>query len=225
MFRPGPEKWGIRQLTFHVFPELITNLDNRVDNWSVMISPFEAEFDSGDIFEIRVSPQFERLPFPFPISREVTVPEGSYRFTRYGVGVETATKRPWVVNFEADFGSFYNGTRRDLEFDLTLKPSQHLLLGLRAERADVSLLQGDFVTQLFALQADYNFSPNISWSNLVQYDNESRILGFQTRFRWILKPGNDLFLVLNRGWFKTYENDYVSVFDRGTIKLQYTFRF
>ena len=225
MFRPRPEKWGIRQLTFHVFPELITNLDNRVDNWSVMISPFEAEFDSGDIFEIRVSPQFERLPFPFPISREVTVPEGSYRFTRYGVGVETATKRPWVVNFEADFGSFYNGTRRDLEFDLTLKPSQHLLLGLRAERADVSLLQGDFVTQLFALQADYNFSPNISWSNLVQYDNESRILGFQTRFRWILKPGNDLFLVLNRGWFKTYENDYVSVFDRGTIKLQYTFRF
>jgi hypothetical protein len=139
--------------------------------------------------------------------------------------VETATKRPWVVNFEADFGSFYNGTSKNLEFELTLKPSRHMLLGLRAERADVSLLQGDFITQLFALQANYNFSPNISWSNLVQYDNESRILGFQTRFRWILKPGNDLFLVLNRGWFKTYENDYVSIFDRGTIKLQYTFRF
>ena len=225
MFRPRPEKWGIRQLTFHAFPELITDLNNRVDNWRVFITPFEAEFDSGDIFEIQISPQFERLPFPFPISRDVTVPEGSYRFTRYGISVETATKRPWVVNFEADFGSFYNGTSKNLEFELTLKPSRHMLLGLRAERADVSLLQGDFVTQLFALQANYNFSPNISWSNLVQYDNESRILGFQTRFRWILKPGNDLFLVLNRGWFKTYENDYVSIFDRGTIKLQYTFRF
>ncbi len=225
MFRPRPEIAGIRQFTFHAFPELITDLNNRVDTWRVFITPFEVEFDSGDIFETRVSPQFERLPFPFPISRDVIVPAGSYRYTRYGVSVETATKRPWVVNFEADFGSFYNGTRRDLEFELTLKPSQHLLLGLRAERADVSLLQGDFVTQLFALQADYNFSPNISWANLVQYDNESRILGFQTRFRWILKPGNDLFLVLNRGWFKTFENDYVSIFDRGTIKLQYTFRF
>jgi hypothetical protein len=94
---------------------------------------------------------------------------------------------------------------------MTLKPGHHLLLGLRAERADVDLKQGSFYKQLFGFQADYNFSPNVSWANLVQYDNESRILGFQTRFRWILKPGNDLFLVLNRGWFRTYERTYVSL--------------
>jgi hypothetical protein len=225
MFRPRPEKAGIRQITFHAFPELITNLDNRVDNWRVDISPFEVEFNSGDIFEFQILPEFERLPFSFPISRNVTVPAGSYRFTRYGVSVETATKRPWVVIFDANFGNFYNGTRRDLEFDLKLKPGHHLLLGLGAVRADVDLVQGKFFTQLFSLQADYNFSPNVSWANLVQYDTESRILGFQTRFRWILQPGNDLFLVLNRGWYKTYEQDYVSNFDRGTVKLQYTFRF
>jgi hypothetical protein len=108
---------------------------------------------------------------------------------------------------------------------LTLKPSHHLSLGLRTERADVELARGKFFTQLFSLRASYNFSPNVSWANLVQYDNESRILGFQTRFRWILKPGNDLFLVLNRGWFRTLEHDYISSFDRGTIKMQYTFRF
>jgi hypothetical protein len=89
----------------------------------------------------------------------------------------------------------------------------------------VHLLQGDFFTQLFSLQADYHFTPNISWANLVQYDNESRILGFQSRFRWILKPGSDLFLVLNRGWERTFEHDYVSSFNRGTAKLQYNFRF
>jgi hypothetical protein len=225
MFRPRPEKAGMRQLTFHAFPELITNLENRIDNWRVDISPFEVEFNSGDMFEFQVIPQFERLPFAFPISRDVTVPEGSYQFTRYGVSVESATKRPWVVNYETSFGDFYNGTRRDIVFGLTLKPSHHLLFGLRAERADVKLEQGNFFTQLFSIQANYNFSPNISWANLVQYDNESRMLGFQTRFRWILQPGNDLFLVMNRGWFKTYEHDYVSSFDRGTIKLQYTFRF
>ncbi len=225
MFRPRPEKAGIRQLTFHVFPEVITNLDNRIDNWSVAISPFEVELNSGDLFEFEVSPKFERLPFAFPISRNVTIPEGSYQFTRYGIRAETATKRPWVVNFEAFFGGFYNGTSRELEFEFALKPSHHLLLGLRAERTDVSLMQGDFFTQIFSVQADYNFSPNVSWANLVQYDNNSRILGFQTRFRWIIKPGSDLFLVLNRGWFRTFEQDYIPSFDRGTIKLQYTFRF
>jgi hypothetical protein len=225
MFRPRPEKAGIRQITFHAFPELITDLNNRVDNWRVDISPFEVEFDSGDLFEIEVSPQFERLPFAFPISRNITVPIGSYQFTRYGIRLESATKRRWVFNTDAFFGDFYSGTSRELELGLTIKPSQHLLLGLRAERADVELKQGKFFKQLFSLQTDYNFSPNVSWANLVQYDNESRILGFQTRFRWILTPGSDLFLVLNRGWFKTYESDYVSQFDRGTAKLQCTFRF
>jgi hypothetical protein len=225
MFRPRPEKAGIRQLTFHAFPEVITDLHNRVDNWRVDISPFEVELNSGDLFEFEVSPQFERLPFAFPISRGVTVPAGAYRFTRYGTRIETATKRPWVVNIEAYFGNFYNGTRRDLEMEITLKPSHHLLLGLGAVRSDVSLVQGKFFLQIFSLQANYNFSPNISWANLVQYDNESRILGFQTRFRWILQPGNDLFLVLNRGWERTLDRRYISSFDRGTVKLQYTFRF
>jgi hypothetical protein len=225
MFRPRPEKAGMRQITFHAFPEVITDLNNRVDNWRVDISPFEVEFDSGDLFEIQFIPQFERLPFAFPISRNVTVPMGSFQFNRYGISVETATKRPWVLNFESEFGDFYNGTRRDIQLGLTLKPNHHLLLGIRAERADVDLLQGKFFTQLFSLQANYNFSPNVSWANLVQYDSESRILGFQTRFRWILTPGSDLFLVLNRGWRKTFENSYISEFDRGTAKLQYTFRF
>jgi hypothetical protein len=31
--------------------------------------------------------------------------------------------------------------------------------------------------------------------------------------------------VLNRGWKRTFEPDYIPSFDRGTVKLQYTFRF
>ena len=225
MFRPRPEKGGFRQITFHAFPEIITNLDNRVESWFVAISPFEVELDSGDMFEIGVMPQFERLTYEFPISRDVTIPMGEYRFTRYGASIATATKRRWVINFEAEFGNFYSGTRRDLNIELLLKPSSHLLLGLKAERADIDLEEGKFFTQLFSARADINFSPNATWANIVQYDNESRMLGFQTRFRWIIQPGNDLFLILNRGWEKDLDRRYVSVFDRGTAKLQYTFRF
>ncbi|MDR0311052.1 MAG: hydrolase, partial [Acidobacteriota bacterium] len=99
------------------------------------------------------------------------------------------------------------------------------LLGFRAERNDVDLEEGKFFTQIFDARADINFSPNVSWANRVQYDSSSRVLGFQTRFRWIIQPGSDLFLILNRGWEKSPDQRYVSVFDRGTAKLQYTFRF
>ena len=108
---------------------------------------------------------------------------------------------------------------------MTLKPSTHLAFELKGERNDVTLPQGRFYTQIVSLRADCSFSPNISWANLVQYDNESRMLGFQSRFRWILKPGSDIFLVITRGWYRTFERDFISNFDRLTAKVQYTFRF
>jgi hypothetical protein len=225
LYRHRPENSFIQFLSFQVFPELITDMDNRVDNWSSRVTALEWQLNSGDAGEINIIPAFERLPYPFEISRGIIVPPGSYQTMRYNVMLRSAAKRPWVANLTLAGGGFYNGDRRDLALDLTLKPNGHLLLGLKAERSDVHLLQGDFFTQLFSLQADYHFTPNISWANLVQYDNESRILGFQSRFRWILKPGSDLFLVLNRGWERTFEHDYVSSFNRGTAKLQYNFRF
>ena len=88
----------------------------------------------------------------------------------------------------------------------------------------MTLAGGAFSTLVHTARVDYNFTPNVSWANLVQYDNESRIAGVQSRFRWILKPGNDLFLVLNRGWFRAFDGEYERTFNRESVKLQYTFR-
>jgi hypothetical protein len=112
-----------------------------------------------------------------------------------------------------------------LRVEMVIHNPEEFKVRMKVARNDVRLVQGKFFTQLFSVQADYNFSPDISWSNLIQYDNESRLLGFQSRFRWIIKPGSDLFLVLNRGWERTFEHDYISSYNRGTIKLQYNFRF
>ena len=138
--------------------------------------------------------------------------------------VNTATKRPWVVDFLWSWGEFYNGTRQQLQLGLKLKPNTHFMLSVSSERNDISLKQGDFFTQIFAIRADYNFSPNVSWANLVQYDNGSRIMGVQSRFRWILKPGNDVFFVINRGWYRDLDATYLPRFDKGSLKFQYTFR-
>ena len=224
-FRPRPERFGIRQFFFEFRPEIITNLDNVVENWRIFTAPLNLETESGEHVEFNYVPEFERLDAPFEINPGIIIPAGSYEWNRFAAEVSTASKRKWVVEFGWGWGGFYNGHRRLLEAGLTLKPNTHLLFAVRGERNDVSLLQGKFYTQIVSLRADCNFSPNVTWANLVQYDNESRILGFQSRFRWTLKPGNDLFLVLNRGWYRTFDGDYLMSFDRATAKLQYTFRF
>jgi len=225
-FQPRPERWGIRQFFFEFRPTYITNLDNRLENWRVFTAPFNTRTESGEHLEWNYIPEFEHLDGPFEIATGVIIPPGSYQWTRFRAEANTATKRPWVVDAALWWGGFYNGTRRQIEFGVTLKPNTHVALSVQTERNDVALPQGTFYTQVITGRADYNFSADVSWANLVQYDNESRIAGLQSRFRWILQPGNDLFLVLNRGWVRTLDdNRFEPSFDRGSAKLQYTFRF
>jgi hypothetical protein len=224
-FMPRPRRLGVRQLSFELRPEYITDLDGRVEQWEIDITPLGVRTDSGDQFEVDYAPQFERLPASFEIEDGVVVPAGSYTTHRYGFGFETASKRPWVVEASASWGGFYDGSLRELEIDLELKPSTHLALEAGFERNQVELPQGTFTTHTLSFRLDYNFSPNVSWANLVQYDNDSRILGIQSRFRLILRPGNDLFVVLNRGWERRERDGaYLPSFDKGSLKLQYTFR-
>jgi hypothetical protein len=224
-FMPRPERWGIRQFRFELEPVVVTDLRNIVQTWDVSTSPFNAELESGDSFEFKVMAQYERLTEPFEIVDGVVIPAASFRMTRWGAQVETADKRPWVARVEFTWGDFYGGTRRELQLGLTLKPSTHVQVGVELEQNHVTLRQGTFQTHVVSVQADYNFSTNVSWANLVQYDSESRIMGVQSRFRWILRPGNDLFIVLNRGWYKRELDDrYLPSFDKGSVKLQYTFR-
>jgi hypothetical protein len=224
-FRPRPERWHIRQLGFELDGEVIADLNNIVENWSVSLTPVNVEMESGDQIQFSLRPEFERLPEPFEIGEGIVLPPGSYRWHRYEIEAQTASKRVWVLQSNFSWGSFYDGTRRQIAMGITLKPSTHFVFGLESERNHIDLKQGRFYTQLFSVQGNFNLSPNLSLANLVQYDNESRIFGFQSRFRWILKPGNDLFLVLNRGWYRTFDHNYISTFDRGTVKLAYTFRF
>jgi hypothetical protein len=224
-FSPRPEKWGIRKLGFELSGDIIADLDNVVENWSASITPFSIEMDSGDQVQFNISREFERLPEPFEIFEGVVLLPGSYCWNRYGLELETASKRFWVFQSNLGWGSFYDGTRRSVGVGLTLKPSTHFNLGLESEWNDIDVKEGSFITRLYSVRGDINFSPNMSWANLVQYDNESRELGFQSRFRWIIKPGNDLFVVLNRGWYRSFDHDYITTFDRATVKLAYTFRF
>ncbi|HKW50901.1 MAG TPA: DUF5916 domain-containing protein, partial [Candidatus Eisenbacteria bacterium] len=177
-FQPRPERFGIRQFFFEVEPSLITNLHGVVENWRVFTAPFNVRTESGEHLEWNYIPTFERLDAPFEVQPSIVIPPGSYRTTRYRTEVNTATKRPWVVDFAFRWGGFYQGTLRQYQPVLTLKPSMHLAIVLKMERDEGSLPQGDFVTQIYSGRLDYNFSPNLTWSNLAQYDSPSRILGF-----------------------------------------------
>lgn len=189
-------------------------------------APVNLRTESGEHIEWNYIPAFERLDQPFEISPGVVIQPGSYRWTRYRTEVNTATKRPWVIDAAVWWGGFYGGTLEQIELGATLKPSRHVALSVQGGRNIVALPEGSFRTDVLTVKADWNVTANLSWANLAQYDSESRLAGLQSRFRWILQPGNDLFLIVNRGWRRPLdESGFEPVFDRASAKLQYTVRF
>jgi hypothetical protein len=90
------------------------------------------------------------------------------------------------------------------------------------------LPQGSFVQRLWQMQGAYAWNPNLVLSSFIQYDTESQNVGTNTRLRWTIKPGNDLFIVWNRGWQRLVlsprETSIVPQSDVVAVKLRWTFR-
>jgi hypothetical protein len=227
-FNPRPKKFlNVRQM-FNEFAFTLyrRNDFDKVESWRLFTAPLNWEFNTGDRVEFNWVPTFERLFVPFEIADGVTLPAGGYRFTRYRAEVETAPKRPVQAFVTWWFGSYFSGRANEFEAEVLYKPNPHLQLGVTAEQTFARLPQGNFVARIWALRADYAFSPFFTVANFIQYDNESRNVGLQSRLRWILKPGNDLFLVFNQGWEQELGGlTFRRVGTRVTGKVQYTFRF
>ncbi|MGH7487656.1 MAG: hypothetical protein ACREMY_18935 [bacterium] len=50
-FRSRPERWGIRQFFFEANPVVVTNLQNRLESWSVITAPVNLRTESGEHVE------------------------------------------------------------------------------------------------------------------------------------------------------------------------------
>ena len=88
---------------------------------------------------------------------------------------------------------------------------------------EVSLREGRFTTRVWTSDVNTQFSPFVSLVNRIQFDSVTRQLGWQARFRWITKPGNDIFLVYTRNW--TDRTTLQTLDQKGTIKIVRTIRF
>ncbi|MBI1956094.1 MAG: carbohydrate binding family 9 domain-containing protein [Acidobacteria bacterium] len=229
VYGPRPRNFlNVRRMLHEFFFTRYTRLDHgRVESWRFQIAPLLWDFNSGDHIEFNYAPVFERLFEPDEISDGVILPPGDYSFTRWRLEAFTASKRALEVRVTWWFGTYWSGHADEIRTILNWKVAPHFQASLDANQTFARLKEGTFVARLFTLRLNYSLSPFISISNFVQYDNDSRNLGWQTRFRWILKAGNDIFMTVNQGWQQESEGGlHFRVSDRKlAAKVQYTLRF
>jgi hypothetical protein len=138
--------------------------------------------------------------------------------------LRSAQRRNLFASLGYRWGDFYNGDRRDVVLSMGYKVSVPLFLGLDLNRNRVTLADGRFSTNVSRVNANLLISPNLTVYNYLQYDNLSRALGWQSRLRWILTPGNEILVAWNSRWLEPLERHELTE-SSARIKLRYNRRF
>lgn len=225
-FAPRPKNSSVlRQFAMQAFLENYFDTHGKLIERNSRFTPIDLQFQSGDTASFSVTPSYEFLPQDFEISTGIVLPAGSdYHYTRYSFSFNTANRRKISASGTASLGAFYSGHRRELSASLNLRPRRGVLASFTGDFNRVELAEGNFSTKVLRAIVNTQFSPFISISNNIQFDSVSRVLGWQSRFRWIVKPGNDIYIV----WLNDSVDDGTkrTTLDRTVAaKIVYTYRF
>ena len=220
----------VRQMVNESLNTLVTDLGGRWESYRLFAAPVNWRLESGDRFEINVNPTGERLTAPFEIADGVVIPPGSYHWYRYRLEGGFAPKRKLSGQATYWFGRFYTGKLNELILTGAWKPSPLFIVEVNATRNEGRLPQGDFTQQVVGSRFRFNVSSNLQLNSYVQYDDDSKLVGTNTRLRWHFSPVGDLFVVYNHNVRELLDSFLVRRgygFDSNQllVKLQYAFRY
>ncbi len=222
---PRPERWNIRQVRIGFGYTHFRNLIHQAtETRTIEITPFEFELNQGQRIEYQIEPSLERLFEPFEIHEGIPISRGAYSFTQHQFRYRSAANRTWGFSTGYRFGSFYSGRSKELSNEFYWG-NTHINTRFELQQYWVRLREGDFNTRLALFRFDYSFSPLMTLSNFVQYDTSSANVGVQSRLRWIIRPGNEVFLVLNHSWQENIMDRFEVLQTDVRAKINYTFRF
>lgn len=215
---------AIRRLDLSANPQGFTKMNGRLETLELTLPEVEIETAQGDIIEASYIWNQDVLDEDFEIADGVVIPEDDHSFGRWRLELLGSPSRVLSPGFEVEVGDFYEGRRTDLVPSIEWRPSPSFFGAVEYEINDIDLPGGDFTVRIARARASVYFTPEISWSNTIQYDNVSDTLGVNSRLRWEVTPGNDVFLVLNQG-YEVEDDTFRSERSDFTVKVGVTLRF
>ncbi len=221
---PRPNKWGILQVKTGAGFNYITNFDQVLLTRNINFSPIGIRFKSGEECYYSVNQEFEYLSKDFPIYPGFIIPKDEYTFWYQNITLISAGSRNLAGSASIGSGDFYNGRREDLKLTVAYKVAVPLYIGGNYAINHVVLPEGDFNARIYQMNLNLLLSPSVTVYNYFQYDNTSEKMGWQSRFSWIIKPGNEIILAWTSGWTRP---DQQIVMNESALrfKVKYNIRF
>ncbi len=221
---PRPGKWGILQVHTGAEMDYIKNFENILETREIHLKPLSIRFKSGEVIDYSLKNQYEFLDKDWNIFKGFVIPTGKYNYWMHMANLTTKGSRKLWGTANVTIGDFYNGKRDDLTLGANWKVAVPFFIGGKFTRNHVELPAGDFSAMIYQVNANILFSPDITLYSYFQYDNASNSLGWQSRFQWIVKPGNEIILAWTSGFLKP-QSKFVLDESALRLKLKYNIRF
>ncbi|MBN2134904.1 MAG: carbohydrate binding family 9 domain-containing protein [Acidobacteria bacterium] len=200
---PRPDISWIRQLYFYAYLNQIWDRETgEYSEGSFVLIPLSVEFESGDYLEFEILRKFDRLEDGFEITDSIILPPEEYDFTRYIINASTTGKRGFFVHGNYQWGNYYSGSINEYEAYAAIKPNKHLFASVFGHTSEVNLPEGDFTARIIGANLIIKINPDLSMNSIIQYDNESEILGIFAKIYWIPQEGSRFYLVYRHNWEK-----------------------
>jgi hypothetical protein len=226
--RPSGGFFGrfVRQFFFDASADYYWDLAGNLETSRLTASPLSFRTESGEQIETSVVVNRDVLPFDFEVAEGVVLPAGPYDFTNVRLEFATSRHRPVSIDTSYNFGEFYSGRYDDINLGVTLKYKGYATLAFDANLVRGRLPEGNFSENVYQLKLDVFLSPDLGLMNYVQYDDISRLLGWNARLRWQISPGNEIYLVYNKNWERRWDptSRFAPLEGRGVLKISLSIR-
>jgi len=219
-----PEASSLRRISLRAWNKVLLDFDDSLAYSEHSLPQVTFESNTGDELELALDVKSDVLDEPFEIQPGNRIAAGDYRWSALRGEWSGADSRVVSPIVSASLGEFYDGNRLDFGTELAWRPSPHFAASAAWLYSDINLPSGDFDVHLASLRLELAWSPELTWSQIAQYDNLSGNLGLSSRLRWTIQPGNDIFLVFNHSWLETGSR-FESIGGDTTFKLGTTLRF
>ena len=224
-YRPRPEniEW-LRKYHLSYRNSIYTTLDNDIESQQHRFYIPYLDFESGQDVYFLIEQEYDKPDRDFDVSGGGIVPAGEYWMTNYALDFDLKDSGLITGGFGYELGDWYHGEKQTAYFRLGFDPAKWLNTSLSYSINQFELPDTEFDAQIASGNIRINFTPDMGWSHLIQYDNVSESIGYNTRFFWEFKPGKKFYTVIRQNYgdedhlFSLRESEFA-------IKALTTFRF
>ena len=197
-FTPWPRKFGVRRIFMGPDVDYILNQDDELETREFSLTNW-IQLEQGNWINLEIRRTSEFLDEDFEIRDDVIIPVGDYDLMSIRTMINTDEGRTVSGRFGANYGSFFNGTRRGFDIQVNFKPSGRLAFETRYQFNRVDLPnETPFNVNVFGSRIVYSFSTKLFAKLFAQWNSDDDVISTNFLLNYIYRPGSDFYLVFNQ---------------------------